>query len=189
MMNCDRFFRVKIRQPTKPKAQRAALLSWFFQVLMRTLQSCDRKARRRNCSGFTSPVPLAGAIAMKCDEQRRRSSVRYDYVVIKFEFGCKCALFRGRRYAFINLVHSGLAYNTRTRCPTNFKFVVHLLRTRQFRQTSVCRTDYFAFNFIESYDAAHTGKQACKSKRGNNDEISGWAQYPGDDETSAADAG
>src|SRR6266508_1431872 len=38
MMNGDRFFRMKVRQPAKTETQRPAWLFCFFQMLMLTLQ-------------------------------------------------------------------------------------------------------------------------------------------------------
>src|SRR6266851_1697946 len=84
MMDRDGFFGPKVSQPAKAKPQWPTRHFWFSQMLMRSLQRCDGEPARSNCLRLAQRVPLARAIAMQRNEQRRRSRLRGNHV-IKFD--------------------------------------------------------------------------------------------------------
>src|SRR5207253_3795428 len=86
MMNGDRFFRMKVRQPAKTETQRPTRLFSFLQMLMRTLQRCDGEAFRRNHSRLAHHLLLVGAVTVQRDEQRRWRRSRMMKIVIEFDF-------------------------------------------------------------------------------------------------------
>src|SRR5712664_2878576 len=92
MMDRDGFFGPKVSQPAKAKPQWPTRHFWFSQMLMRSLQRCDGEPARSNCLRLAQRVPLARAIAMQRNEQRRRSRLCGNHVVIKFDFGGQRAL-------------------------------------------------------------------------------------------------
>src|ERR1041384_1590145 len=83
MMDCDRVFGMKVRQPPEPETQWSAFLLRLTQMLMRPLQRGQSKSFRRNRLRFPQSVPLTSAVAMQRNQQRRRLRRGSDHVVIQ----------------------------------------------------------------------------------------------------------
>src|SRR6185295_5569783 len=65
VMNRYRIFGMKVSQPAKTKTQRPTRLSWFFDVLMKTLQRRNREILRRHLLGLAHHLPLVGAVTVQ----------------------------------------------------------------------------------------------------------------------------
>src|SRR5437879_12078396 len=93
MMNSDPFSRSIARQPAKSETQRPAFFFRFAQMLMRTLQRREREPFRSNHLRLAHRVPLARAVTVQRDEQRRGWRCR-NYVIVQFDFSGERALYR-----------------------------------------------------------------------------------------------
>src|SRR6266550_2624450 len=89
VMKRDRLFRVKVSEPAKAEAQRAARLFRFFQVLMKTLQRSDGELLRRHLLRLAHHLPLVCSIAVQGDQQRRGLYCGLVKIVIEFDFSSK----------------------------------------------------------------------------------------------------
>src|ERR1043165_1040150 len=85
MMHRHRLFRVKIGEPTKSITQWPAFLFRFAQMLMRSLQSRERETFGHDHLRLTQRVPLARAITVKRNQQRRGRRIRRNDVVTKYD--------------------------------------------------------------------------------------------------------
>src|SRR5260370_41222400 len=95
MMNRDGFFGPKVCRPAKADPQWPTGRFWFAQMLMRTLQRSDGEPLVSDGLRLAQRVPLAGAIAVQRNQQRRRPGLCRHHVVIEFDFACEGALKRG----------------------------------------------------------------------------------------------
>src|SRR6185436_1713901 len=92
MMNRHRFSGTITRQPAKSVTQRSARLLRLTQMLMRPLQRRQREAIGRGQFCFTHSVPLARAVTMQRDQQRRRLHSWRDDVVVQIDLRRKFTL-------------------------------------------------------------------------------------------------
>src|SRR5712691_2769760 len=135
-MDRDRFCGTKVCQPAKAEPQGPTRCFWFSQMLVKTLQRRDSEPARRDCLRLAQRVPLARAIAMQRNEQRRRSRRHSNHVVIKFDLGGEHALTRGRGVAGSRVVHRQIRLITRS----------------SKSDKALIQSNSFAFNANESYD-------------------------------------
>src|SRR5882724_2304850 len=89
MMNSDRFLWPIISQPAKSEAERPALFFRLAQMLMRSLQRCERETFWSNHLCLTHRVPLARAITVQRDEQWRRPRRRRNHVIVQIYLRCQ----------------------------------------------------------------------------------------------------
>src|SRR5207253_9166916 len=72
-MDLDRFLRMKICQPAKAEPQWSTGLFCLLQVLMKTLQRSNREILGRHLERLAHHLPLARAITVQRNQQRRRT--------------------------------------------------------------------------------------------------------------------
>ncbi len=81
MVNRHRFFGMEIREPSETEAKRAALFFGLAQMLMRTLQGSQSEPGGSDRFRLAQRVPLARAITVQCDQQRRGPLIANDHVI------------------------------------------------------------------------------------------------------------
>lgn len=88
MVQRNRVFRVKIRQPAETVTQRPALLFWLPDVLVKALQRSDGEPAGRELPRFAHHLSLVGPVAVQRDEERAGCSGRWSVeIIVELDFG------------------------------------------------------------------------------------------------------
>src|SRR6185436_14441301 len=84
-MDRNRVFGMKVSEPAETKTQRATRLSWFFDVLMKTLQRRHRKIFRGHLLRLAHHLSLVSAVAVQRNQQGRRQLRRQIEIVVELD--------------------------------------------------------------------------------------------------------
>ena len=89
MMNGHRFFRMKIREPAKTETKGPASFFRVFQMLVKSLKGSNGVTSGRYLLRFAHHLSFVGAVAVQCDQQRRRTRFSRVEIVIELNLAGK----------------------------------------------------------------------------------------------------